>query len=91
MADIYTGYGVICPLCGTKTKTIDSRMSPIYPEARLRRRICPNCGIRFSTIEVSIEHYAELLRLSKTKSRFLTGKKGPKKRGGKRNVRKRDA
>ncbi|MHB1700472.1 MAG: NrdR family transcriptional regulator [Acidobacteriaceae bacterium] len=39
-----------CPRCGAETKVINSRQMPLYVR---RRRMCLECGHRFSTIEVS--------------------------------------
>ncbi len=40
-----------CPKCGAEdTKVSDSRQLPLYVR---RRRICLECGHRFSTIEVA--------------------------------------
>ena len=39
-----------CPICGSNSKTIDSRLS----ENRIRRRKqCNKCGVRFTTYEIT--------------------------------------
>lgn len=38
-----------CPVCGEKTKTIETRHPD--PEVVRRRRECLACGYRFSTVE----------------------------------------
>ena len=47
------GGGFTCPNCGevVTSRTIDSRMT-LY--GRRRRRICENCGKRFTTVEYCI-------------------------------------
>lgn len=44
-----------CPVCGNEeTKVVDSRSQA---EKKKRRRSCPSCGHRFTTIEMHIEDY----------------------------------
>lgn len=45
-----------CPVCGDKTKTIDSRGCDERKKVR-RRKMCLTCGHRFSTIEMPEEAY----------------------------------
>ena len=41
-----------CPICGEKTRVIDSRPDC---ESVFRKRECVECGYRFATIEYEIE------------------------------------
>ena len=50
---------MICPKCGSyQTRCTDSR-----PERDMvrRRRLCQSCGLRFSSIELTIEAYNALI------------------------------
>lgn len=46
-----------CPICGTETRSRDSRPTK---EGIRRRRECPSCGNRFTTYEVTEEEYLRL-------------------------------
>lgn len=41
---------IVCPKCGGKTKSIDSRTME-YMNAQYRKRECLECGCRFKTLE----------------------------------------
>lgn len=44
-----------CPKCGTKLKITDSRPARFWGGASIRRkRVCPNCDLRYSTYEISL-------------------------------------
>lgn len=43
---------MICPICGEKTKVIDSRSEC---DCVKRRRECLGCGYRFSTEEIEVD------------------------------------
>ena len=45
-----------CPRCGSKkNKVIDSRKE--FDDTRHRRKVCCECGARWSTREISLEDY----------------------------------
>lgn len=45
-----------CPMCGTETSVVDSRA---HKEGIWRKRFCPSCGFKFSTMETPMEDYHE--------------------------------
>lgn len=64
-----------CPKCGSENlRCMESRESISYPGRRRRRHKCQNCGARFSTIEITVEEYQELLAAAE-KWRKTHGKK----------------
>ena len=48
-----------CPVCGEKTKVVDSRFEC---ESVTRRRECLVCGYRFSTIELEKDLLGKIIR-----------------------------
>ena len=44
-----------CPLCQLPTQVIDVRAAKPDPALTRRRRRCPSCGHRFSTVEVPLD------------------------------------
>ena len=52
-----------CPVCGTNTNVIDSRLRETVSSIRRRRR-CDECGHRFSTFEISVTE-AALIHLTR--------------------------
>lgn len=49
-----------CPDCPARSKVVDSRYLPSTHATR-RRRVCPRCGTRDTTYEVTEDAYRELL------------------------------
>lgn len=55
---------MICPKCKSdQLHCVDSRPAP---DSVRRRRECPNCGHRFSTIEIQEERLADLEAMERT-------------------------
>lgn len=50
-----------CPACGTRTSVLDSR--PSHVQFVRRRRECPSCGRRFTTMEVPYEESARAIEI----------------------------
>ena len=53
---------MLCPICGEKMKTIDSRAEE---DCTRRMRKCVWCGKKYSTREISVERYEKLLAIEK--------------------------
>lgn len=54
-----THHFLLCPLCGGKTKIIDSRPEE---DAVNRRRKCLECGYRFLTVEIDKDLYERVFK-----------------------------
>jgi len=63
---------MICPLCGGKTKTLDSRDKEGYTK---RRRKCESCGYVFYTEELEVLGKRQRKTSGKKKIRVLNGNK----------------
>ena len=50
---------MICPICSNKTRIIDSRKQD---DCVIRRRECISCKSRFTTIEIDMDIYKNLLK-----------------------------
>ena len=49
-----------CPICGGKTTVVDCRDSASNNKAIRRRRLCPTCDYRFTTIEIKTEEFVKM-------------------------------
>ena len=47
-----------CPICGKRGAVLDSRYTETYIR---RRRICTECGERYTTYEMSVSHLSEIM------------------------------
>lgn len=56
-----------CPICGGKTKIIDSRSEPDYVR---RKRICLNCKYSFTTSEIEDDLRKRLDALKKQRKKI---------------------
>lgn len=57
-----------CSQCGTKTLINDSRIRTAkgaHLQRLARRRYCPNCGHKFSTVEIPQHEYDDLIRVKR--------------------------
>lgn len=48
-----------CPICGEKTKVLESKADVDSIE---RRRECLSCGYRFSTLEIDRDLYRKMVK-----------------------------
>ena len=62
MAANRSGIIKVCPKCNGKMQCIDSRVSAEADKAIRRRYRCCECNHRYSTIEIPIDDYRELLQ-----------------------------
>lgn len=52
---------MVCPKCNSNNvMTIDSRR---HEQTTRRRKLCADCGERWSTLEVSMEEYKSLMKI----------------------------
>jgi len=52
---------VTCPKCGGDTTVADSRRSEAGDSVRRRRR-CLECNFRFSTLEIDVDYYDQIMQ-----------------------------
>lgn len=50
---------MICPICSSKTRIVDSRKRG---DCVIRRRECTSCKFRFTTIEIDMDIYKNLFK-----------------------------
>lgn len=53
-----------CPICNEKTQVTDSRANDDFVR---RRRACPTCKYRFSTIEIDEDLYERIVNKKENK------------------------
>ena len=55
--------GSSCPVCLSENTSVLERRLNIPNDRYQRRRVCNDCNVRWSTVEVEIEELRELCRL----------------------------